>query len=1536
MTHLQNIVRLASGMATPLYWGGYLTYLFITLYSISSIITSIAHLVNHIDLYTIFVTFFIFILTSYLSILMYLSIDVRRIMNDIPIKEISFILINMFINSWIFTVIYIIYVSISSLIYMFSYILEPVINPLIDLVSRIYYKYKPTWFMKLKESHPLIYDCLTSRYKPYRVIGLSLLFVAIIAGSCGRRIDFIGNKQTISLCLLTGGHLSGFVSIPLSISYPLKDFLPDNYYKNVRLFILANKSFVNLNRNFLNYFKCFEIRYTPWLLSLIKSSSIGFFTSNISRYRTFYCIVYSTFIFVFGALEAILHQFIHHYKVVKHGVFFLNGDTEPAYILFDHIHHYHVNKGFHLEDDKLYHLNFISFIFLKLISSATVCLYYLFKFIEKNINKLNQTTSIYCLPAPTPAHTSSVKLPNGRRSFHSSVSMLRETKNSLNQETVPISDVCNVMGLDPSNVLPLDHFRHPDIEWNRSEWNFTQLPFPTNPECMTALTSVISSIKDGESLVFIPTLMSTPSGASTGVLSMTKSMLITNKTDPKHLHSILEIAFTKIIEQYELQHIRSFGLKHRVLSISSAPVVSHPKRTKLTDEETSKLRGAFEVIKQNPNTPFTSVFNAEDKKLLKGLFSTYYLPTKASDMQNQPLVKGSLDMLSYKNHTYKYSVPTVRDNFIVFYGVHFTNGKPNFSFVDTHFIDGGMKRTIFNTTVFFNGNGDQINFKTKFSGKKITIKRNATELNTKILSYDLEAYLNNGTFVPYAAGWHDGSNFNSFYLSQYKDPNQMIIASFDAILSSKKYDGYTVYVHNLSNFDSLFMLKALASEFKIDPFFHNNSLYSLNVSKQVKNEGTIKIKVVDSFKMLSFPLRTLAKSFEVNTLKGVFPYRFVSADNLEYVGVTPSYDFFETKDISHDDYNSLVKNDWSMKDETLKYLESDVLALFEVISKFSKEMFELEKVNVTDSLTIASLALNVFKTNYLNTNTFLSKIRSDLHNEIRNAYYGGRVDVFKPHGEGLYYYDVNSLYPTVMLKPMPVGKGVLTSEKNLNKLFGVVQARVVCPDNLSIPILPYRTKKGSLINPTGSWTSWYFSEELKMAVKHGYSVEVVKAIEFEKSEGLFDEYVNKYYKIKSNTSGPQKAIAKLMLNSLYGRMGLRPSFEQTELVSTERAESILRNYDVSDGYTLNAEKQLEIIRYSTVPSEEKAKINNVNFDELSLKADNSTRVAEQSLPVAIAITAYARMLMNPYFMKYTDSIYYTDTDSITMSEPLPDDIVGNDLGQFKLEHSNFEGYFPGCKVYALQLSNGDLIRKAKTVGANIELQNVIDLWKGKVVSVNKEYWARDRKAGSVSIVNKNIKLSPNLLKRAKVFDSAGIWVDTKPLVINEAPQELVESTLLTNDVVVPESIENNSVFPSNETSIGHAPSISTSLLSESEDYELLKVKYNSLEAKLVNQHAKFAKQQAEFDAKLVKVQSDHLAEKVSLQNEVTLLRNKVTSLETNLVSVNNKLDKLLSLMGSRDSSISEDAGGFSRSEIVSNTEVDEFIDEFESTDDESD
>jgi hypothetical protein len=78
-----------------------------------------------------------------------------------------------------------------------------------------------------------------------------------------------------------------------------------------------------------------------------------------------------------------------------------------------------------------------------------------------------------------------------------------------------------------------------------------------------------------------------------------------------------------------------------------------------------------------------------------------------------------------------------------------------------------------------------------------------------------------------------------------------------------------------------------------------------------------------------------------------------------------------------------------------------------------------------------------------------------------------------------------------------------------------------------------------------------------------------------------------------------------------------------------------------------------------------------------------------------------------------------------------------------------------------------IIIKAKTVGDNIKLQDIIDLWIGKPVKVKKDYWVRDIKEGSVTIVKRDIKLLPNLDKRDKVFNDEGFWIDTKPLVVKE-------------------------------------------------------------------------------------------------------------------------------------------------------------------------
>lgn len=57
-----------------------------------------------------------------------------------------------------------------------------------------------------------------------------------------------------------------------------------------------------------------------------------------------------------------------------------------------------------------------------------------------------------------------------------------------------------------------------------------------------------------------------------------------------------------------------------------------------------------------------------------------------------------------------------------------------------------------------------------------------------------------------------------------------------------------------------------------------------------------------------------------------------------------------------------------------------------------------------------------------------------------------------------------------------------------------------------------------------------------------------------------------------------------------------------------------------------------------------------------------------SLPISIAVTAYARMELMKYKLSVKGSVLYTDTDSIFTTTPLDDYFIGNNLGQMKLEY----------------------------------------------------------------------------------------------------------------------------------------------------------------------------------------------------------------------------------------------------------------------------
>lgn len=176
---------------------------------------------------------------------------------------------------------------------------------------------------------------------------------------------------------------------------------------------------------------------------------------------------------------------------------------------------------------------------------------------------------------------------------------------------------------------------------------------------------------------------------------------------------------------------------------------------------------------------------------------------------------------------------------------------------------------------------------------------------------------------------------------------------------------------------------------------------------------------------------------------------------------------------------------WSYLEVSRAYILSDVKSLFQILIAFFETLVSKFPIDPLTVLSAPSTAFKIWRTIQLPIlNKELLKVydfsRTSIDTKLRESYLGGIVDVYRPHliGEG-YYYDVNSLYPTAMSKPMPVGKPNLinlTIEDFLKDdftFFGFVEATVRAPVNEYLGLLSIKFK-GRLICPGGTFTVSFF------------------------------------------------------------------------------------------------------------------------------------------------------------------------------------------------------------------------------------------------------------------------------------------------------------------------------------------------------------------------------------------------------------------------------------------------------------------------------
>lgn len=462
-------------------------------------------------------------------------------------------------------------------------------------------------------------------------------------------------------------------------------------------------------------------------------------------------------------------------------------------------------------------------------------------------------------------------------------------------------------------------------------------------------------------------------------------------------------------------------------------------------------------------------------------------------------------------------------------------------------------------------------------------------------------------------------------------------------------------------------------------------------------------------------------------------------------------------------YSEQFNNNWSLINESIKYCEIDCISLHQIISKFSVLIFDLFKINIHKYPTLSSLAFTIFRTHFLKKDE-IPQLSGQIAKDIRSSYTGGAVDMYIPKsktGVKMKCLDVNSLYPSQMCsQEMPIGNPTFFNGDirsiDLNA-FGFFYCEIITPDEIKHPIIQthVKTRNGiRTISPIGTWEDIIFSSEMDNAKKYGYKFNIKWGYTFKKGI-IFKEYVEFLHILRSQYSrtDPMNLIAKILLNSLYGRFGMDDNFLEVNIIHKDYYA------DFENKYLDNILQCQELGDYKLVTYKVINKIEN----------DNETH--NVSIGIASAITAYSRIHMSQFKNNPKINLYYTDTDSIYTDSDIDESFISDTiLGKLKIEHICNKAIFLSPKVYCLETIDREVIYKVKGLKHEIELTlNDFEqlLYKDSIIKKSQGKWFRNLSKAKIEIIEELYSIKINENKRKLVYDKNNKLISTTAYKINK-------------------------------------------------------------------------------------------------------------------------------------------------------------------------
>ena len=113
---------------------------------------------------------------------------------------------------------------------------------------------------------------------------------------------------------------------------------------------------------------------------------------------------------------------------------------------------------------------------------------------------------------------------------------------------------------------------------------------------------------------------------------------------------------------------------------------------------------------------------------------------------------------------------------------------------------------ILNNKKFYFENNQEILFMKEIKSKFISKLPKSNKLINNFITLDIETYIKNNVLIPFCISIYDGKRTSSYFLSDYKNLEDLIITALKSILV-RKYNGYNIYIHNMAKFDIIFFIK---------------------------------------------------------------------------------------------------------------------------------------------------------------------------------------------------------------------------------------------------------------------------------------------------------------------------------------------------------------------------------------------------------------------------------------------------------------------------------------------------------------------------------------------------------------------------------------------------------------------------------------------------------------------------------------------------------------------------------------------------------